>query len=185
MGESAGASRSGWIIAAALGVAIGALVAVAWLVWLGHAAQLTPRESLERRIALGAAALPAPPGPSDASQTSGYRQYAANCVACHGEPGGSRAVWAIGLDPAASDLPGGASRRDARQIFWILCHGEPGTGMPAFRAHRTDQALWDLALFTRDLPSLGPAAYANLKSTWPPAPPPSGLAPDATCFEKK
>jgi mono/diheme cytochrome c family protein len=184
MGESTGS----WIVAAILGAAAGALAVVVWFaawLWLGGKPPWTPHDSLERRIAVGAAALPAPPGPGRQSQTAGYRQYAANCVRCHGEPGVGREAWAAGLDPAPADLTVTGSRRDARQIFWILCHGEPGTGMPSFRAHRSDQELWAVALFVRDLPSLSPETYASLKSTWPPAPPPSGLEPDATCYERK
>jgi mono/diheme cytochrome c family protein len=184
MGESAGATS--WIVAAVLGAAAGALAVVVWFaawLWLGGTAPWTPHDSLERRIAVGAAALPAPPEAGDQRQTAGYRQYAANCVSCHGEPGGERESWAGGLDPAPADLTVMGTHPDARQIFWILCHGE--RGMPAFRAHRSDQDLWDLALFVRDLPSLSPETYAGLKSTWGPAPPPSGLAPDATCYEKK
>ena len=186
MGESARAPS--WIIAAGLGAVAGALAAGVWLaawLWLGGTPPWTPRDSLERRIAAGAAALPSPPESGGPTQTAGYRQYAANCVSCHGEPGVGRAAWAGGLDPAPTDFTVGRTGRDARQIFWILCHGEPGMGMPAFRAHRSDQELWNLALFVRDLPNLSPEAFAALKSTWPPAPPPSGLAPDATCYERK
>jgi len=121
-----GESRGSWIVAAVLGAAAGALAVVVWFaawLWLGGKPPWTPHDSLERRIAVGAAALPAPPGPGSQRQTAGYRQYAANCVRCHGEPGVGREAWASGLDPAPTDLPVTGSRRDARQIFWIL---EPG-----------------------------------------------------------
>ena len=188
MDESAGVSRLSWSAAAVLGFAAGILAVVVWVgawLWLGGDPLWTPKDALERRIVLGAAALPAAPSGGDFRRTSGYRQYAANCVRCHGEPGGGREAWALDMDPAPADLVAGGSRRDVRQIFWILCHGEAGTGMPSFRAHRSNDELWNLALFVHDLPSLGSDAYEGLKATWPPAPPPSGLTADASCYEKR
>jgi mono/diheme cytochrome c family protein len=182
MGESAG--KYGSISAAALGASAGALAVVLWFaawLWLGGTPPWTGRDSLERRIAVGAAALPAPPEGGPQRETAGFRQYAADCVRCHGEPGGAREAWAAGFDPAPPEFAITGTHRDVRQIFWILCHGEPG--MPSFRAHHSDQALWNLALFVHDLP--GPSAYATLKATWPPAPSSNGFADGATCYEGK
>jgi len=153
-----------------------------WL-WLGGAALPFARLAQDRAAAIGAAALPAPPEFDRRRMIIGFRQYAQACARCHGEPGGSREPWAGGLDPQPSDLtqPGAAS--NTRDVFWIICHGRKLTGMPAWRSHRSDNDIWDLALFVRALPAVTPEAYAKLRAMYGPAPETFGLTPDATCYD--
>jgi len=175
-----------WIIAGVLGVVVGGLAVIACLAawfWLGGAAPWLARLAQDRVAAVGAAALPAPPPLDRRRMIIGFRQYVAACAGCHGEPGGARQTWADGLDPRPSDLtqPGGA--RSARDIFWIVCHGRKLTGMPAWRSHRSDDDIWDIALFVRALPTVTPEDYAQLRAMYGPAPDSLGLTPDATCYD--
>ena len=175
-----------WIIAGVLGAGVGGLMVATWLagwLWLGGAALPFARLAQDRAAAIGAAALPAPPEFDRRRMIIGFRQYAQACARCHGEPGGSREPWAGGLDPQPSDLtqPGAAS--NTRDVFWIICHGRKLTGMPAWRSHRSDNDIWDLALFVRALPAVTPEAYAKLRAMYGPAPETFGLTPDATCYD--
>ncbi len=177
-----------WFLIALAGAGGGALATVLGLVvWIwasGHSPWLD-RLALERRIERGAASLPAPPDYDERRRVIGFRLYSGLCARCHSEPGGGREAWADGLDPQPPDLTAPSRLRDVRQLFWIICHGEIGAGMPAWRAHRSNDAIWDLALFVRDLPRLGPPDYQQLMATYGPTPPPLGMLPDASCFEPK
>jgi len=169
----------GWIIAGVLGAAIGGgLVFLGGWLATGTWPKLPARE-MER----GAAALPAPPPPNERRMIVGFRQYDAACIRCHSAPGEGREPWADGLDPLPRDLsqPGGAL--NTRELFWIICHGEEASGMPSWRAHRSDDEIWDLALFVHALPGLAPGRYQALRANYGPAPAPFGLTPDASCLK--
>lgn len=177
-----------WFLIALAGAGAGMLVTFLWLVvWImdGGQADWPLRLTLERRIERGAATLPEPPAYDERRRVIGFRLYSGLCVRCHSEPGGGREAWADGLEPQPPDLTQPGRERDPRQLFWIICHGEAGTGMPAWRAHRSNDAIWDLALFVHDLPRLGPPDYQQLMATYGPTPPPMAMLPDASCFEPK
>jgi mono/diheme cytochrome c family protein len=176
-----------WFLIALAGAGAGALAVFLWLVgwiWSGGHAEWLQRLALERRIERGAAALPAPPVYDERRRVIGFRLYSGLCARCHSEPGGGREAWADGLKPQPPDLTDPAHARDPRQLFWIICHGEDGTGMPAWKAHRSNDAIWDLALFVHNLPRLGPPDYQQLMATYGPTPPPLGMLPDASCLER-
>jgi mono/diheme cytochrome c family protein len=177
-----------WFLIALAGAGAGVLATVLWLiVWIGAGGQVDwpLRLALERKIERGAASLPAPPVYDERRRVIGFRLYSGLCARCHSEPAGGREMWADTLVPQPPDLTQPGRNRDVRQLFWIICHGEARTGMPAWRAHRSDDAIWDLAFFVKNLPRLGPPDYQQMMATYTPAPPPLGMTPDADCFEKK
>ncbi len=176
-----------WFLIALAGAGAGMLAVFLWLVvwiWAGGHADWPLRLALERRIERGAASLPATPAYDQRRRVIGFRLYSGLCARCHSEPGGGREMWADTLEPPPPDLTQTGRVRDARQLFWIICHGETGTGMPAWRGHRSNDAIWDLALFVEDLPKLGPPDYQQMMATYGPSPEPLGMTPDASCFEK-
>jgi mono/diheme cytochrome c family protein len=46
---------------------------------------------------------------------------------------------------------------DDGEIYWKLYHGIRMTGMPAFRSALTENELWQIALFLKNMNSLPPA----------------------------
>jgi mono/diheme cytochrome c family protein len=176
-----------WFLIALAGAGAGMLAAFLWLVvwiWAGRGADWPLRLALERRIERGSASLPAAPAYDERRRVIGFRLYSGLCARCHSEPGGGRETWADSLEPPPTDLTQPGRVRDTRQLFWIICHGEAGTGMPAWRGHRSNDAIWDVALFVQDLPRLGPPDYQQMMATYGPTPEPLGMTPDASCFEK-
>jgi mono/diheme cytochrome c family protein len=167
------------------------VVALAWF-WLGgfdprasSPSRLAPMAldiALKARMRTAAGQLGPPPAPNDRRTVLGYRQYDAECAACHGAPDAPRALWAKSMNPPPPDLTETPTHLDPKALFWLICHGVKMTAMPAFGAQRTDDEIWDLVLFVRALPVMKPEDYQRLRATYGPAPKPFALTPDAACL---
>jgi putative copper resistance protein D len=70
--------------------------------------------------------------------------YRAQCADCHGPTGAG--------GPGVGDLRGPAiARRHAGELFWLVTHGAPARGMPAFEGRLTETQRWDVINFIRAL----------------------------------
>jgi mono/diheme cytochrome c family protein len=189
--------RPGWIFlfGGMVGAVLAALVMIVggW-VWLAgldaSAARPAPaglswplRAALERRLEREASGPPAPPAPSDRRTVLGFRQYDGACAACHGTPLEARAVWAKAMKPAPADLTEGPSKRSLRELYWLICRGETLSGMPAFGDKRSDDDIWNLALFVAALPDIKAERYQRMRAYFGPAPKPFDLTPNAHCLK--
>jgi mono/diheme cytochrome c family protein len=187
------------ILAGLAGAAMLAAVLVmgglAWL-WLGgvDAGAASPesglaagalRMALHRQLESAEAAAGSPPPPTSKSLIFGFRQYDAECAACHGTPDEPRASWARSMNPAAPDLTETPTRLSVKQLFWLICDGVRMTGMPAFGVQHTDRQISDLTLFVRALPTMKAQDYQSLRATYGPAPKPFSLTPNAACLTAK
>jgi mono/diheme cytochrome c family protein len=167
------------------------VVLAGWL-WFGgadsapgrFAAQALARARLAELHAR-AAALPAPPTADAKRLVLGFRDYDGHCVACHGAPGVSREDFAHAMDPQPRALADAPPALAPREAFWVVCHGLPMSGMPAWGAHRTDDQVWNIVLFARTLPAMSPQAYQGMRQTYGPAPEPLSMTPDAACLQSK
>jgi len=75
------------------------------------------------------------------SIASGMTVYRDHCASCHG---------ATGADVARADLRSApTSWRHAGEIFWLVTHGAPGRGMPAFERELPEARRWDVINFIR------------------------------------
>jgi mono/diheme cytochrome c family protein len=95
--------------------------------------------------------------PSDpASVAHGREAYRANCLVCHGVPGGAQSAIAAGLNPPVPDLaePETQQRSDG-ELFLLLSGGVRLTGMPGFEKSLPEETRWQLVAFLRALPKLG------------------------------
>ena len=84
------------------------------------------------------------------SIASGMAVYAEHCASCHGTDGAGLA----GADLRSPSI----ARRHAGEIFWLVGHGIPERGMPAFESRLAERARWDVINFVR---ALGAAAAAT------------------------
>jgi mono/diheme cytochrome c family protein len=178
-------------VGAALMAAVLVIIALAWL-WLGgfdprassqsHLAPLALDIAVKQRMEAGAARVGPPPAPDVRRLVLGYRQYDAECAACHGTPDASPAPWAKSMSPQPPDLSETSTHLSPKALFWLICHGVKMTGMPAFGVQRTDDKIWDLALFVRTLPTMKAQDYERLRATYGPAPKAFSLTPDAVCL---
>jgi mono/diheme cytochrome c family protein len=96
--------------------------------------------------------------------SAGFRDYDEMCVICHGAPGRPDSELAQGLMPPAPDLARAAKEWSDAELFWITQNGIKMTGMPAWGHTHSDEELWALVAFVRELPGLSPEQYANLRA---------------------
>ena len=143
------------------------------------------RVALNRQLELAEAAPRSPLAPTSKSLIFGFRQYDAECAACHGTPDEPRALWARSMNPPPPDLTETPTRLTAKQLFWLICHGVKMTGMPPFGVQHTDREISDLTLFVRALPNMKAQDYQSLRATYGPAPKPFSLTPNAACLTAK
>jgi len=140
---------------------------------------------LVRTVQARSADVAAPPTLGPERIIAGFRQYNAECVRCHGAPGVARDTWADWMNPSPPYLMDASQHFDARQLFWLVCHGAKMTGMPAWGSHRTDNDIWDLVAFLRALPYVPPSGYAALRRAYAGPDPAGGAArPDAHCLSQ-
>ncbi|HEY1904431.1 MAG TPA: c-type cytochrome [Myxococcaceae bacterium] len=95
--------------------------------------------------------------PSDpASVARGREAYRANCLVCHGVPGGAQSAIAAGLNPPVPDLgEPETQRRSDGELFFLVSGGVRLTGMPGFEKSLPEETRWQLVGFLRALPKLG------------------------------
>ena len=82
-----------------------------------------------------------------ASIAAGMATYREHCAACHGAAGGGDGTSI--LRPLADLRSPPASRRHAGELFWLVSHGVPARGMPAFAGRLAERRRWDVINFIR------------------------------------
>lgn len=73
------------------------------------------------------------------------------CFNCHGKNGAGDGVAAMGLDPPPRNFRhhGFWRHRTEGEIFWVIKHGSPGTGMVGFGGVLTDEEIWSIIQYER------------------------------------
>jgi cytochrome c553 len=92
-----------------------------------------------------------------AAKAAGH--YEMMCRTCHGAPGKKPEPWQ--LYPPAPDLADAlrVTRWSDSEVFWITKNGIKDTGMSAFGGSHSDEDLWALTAFIRQLETITPAEY--------------------------
>jgi mono/diheme cytochrome c family protein len=114
------------------------------------------RESIERQ----ARSVELPRSDEATSVERGRTLYAAHCAQCHGAPGVPPRPFALGLTPLPKHLAPIARERSAAELYWVIRNGLKMTGMPAWAFRLSEQDLWAVTAFVRQLPFLSPEEYA-------------------------
>jgi mono/diheme cytochrome c family protein len=92
---------------------------------------------------------------NDKNLTEGIRLYAANCAVCHGASDAKASAIALGLYQKAPQLAKyGVGDDEEGEIYWVLFHGIRMTGMPAFRESLSEEEIWKIVLFLKNMDSL-------------------------------
>lgn len=97
----------------------------------------------------------------------GALEFAEMCAPCHGAPGKERGEIGMGLNPLPPDLVEVGPGWSSAEIFWIVKNGIKMTGMPAFGPTHSDDILWSIVAFVRQLPHVTPEDYKKLENTPP------------------
>ena len=100
--------------------------------------------------------------------SSGFQQYEADCMMCHGGPGVSRARWVRGLTPTPPYLLNAAYHWTPAQLDYILEHGVKMSAMPSWGETRTHAQIWSIVAFLEALPNISPEAFKRMQATWAP-----------------
>jgi mono/diheme cytochrome c family protein/ketosteroid isomerase-like protein len=112
----------------------------------------------ERSIEARSADISAPDLTSAELIRSGAGNYDAMCTGCHLAPGMNESELSKGLYPAPPNLSK-APIDDPAEAFWVIKHGIKASGMPAWGKSMTDEYLWGMVAFLRQLPELDPEEY--------------------------
>ena len=124
--------------------------APAWEKWFA-------RLALDAAIARNAPKTDSPLPPTDRNLMKGLRLYGENCLVCHGGPDARSSKIALGLYQKAPQLARyGVEDDEDGEVYWVVAHGIRMTGMPAFRETLTEDELWSLVLFLKNMDSLPP-----------------------------
>ncbi|MBW0152372.1 MAG: cytochrome c [Phenylobacterium sp.] len=119
----------------------------------------------DRSIAVRSGDIKPPADLGDPKRVAqGAALYAEMCSGCHLAPGMEKTEISQGLYPPAPELSRGVPHSVAEQ-FWIIKHGVKMTAMPAWGRTHSDELIWDMVAFVRQLPKMTPAQYqAAVKS---------------------
>jgi len=118
---------------------------------------------VDRSVAVRAPGEQNPHAKDAAVIADGLHHYREMCVQCHGAPGMKTAEFAAGLNPPAPDLADEAQEWTDGQLFWIVKHGIRMTGMPAFGSTHSDDDVWKIVAFVRQLDQLTPDQESELE----------------------
>jgi len=97
---------------------------------------------------------------------AGAGLYNEMCTGCHLGPGVERSELSQGLYPSAPELARGDDLTAAQQ-FWVIKHGVKLTAMPAWGKTHSDELIWDVVAFVRQLPKLSPEQYKAVVASAP------------------
>lgn len=89
----------------------------------------------------------------------GFDHYKEMCVGCHGAPGVKRSEVAKGLYPEPPKLADEVDEISSEELYWITKNGIKMTGMPAFGPTHSEDELWAIVAFLRQLPEMTPEEY--------------------------
>ncbi len=101
--------------------------------------------------------VPPPPADRQASIKEGERIFGTECGACHGNNGHNPTDAGRWMYPRAADITSHDSQSYSdREVFWIVKNGIRLSGMPAFGEVESDEHIWDLVFYVRNLPKTVP-----------------------------
>lgn len=84
--------------------------------------------------------------------------YQEMCTGCHLGPGVEKSELSQGLYPPAPELARGDDLSPAEQ-FWTIKHGVKLSAMPAWGKTHSDELIWDMVAFIRQLPRMSAQQY--------------------------
>ena len=117
------------------------------------------QELRDRSVASGARNIHPPANLNSAQRVAaGAGLYAEMCTGCHLGPGVEKSEMSQGLYPQAPELARGTDLSPAEQ-FWTIKHGVKLTAMPAWGKTHSDELIWDMVAFLRQLPKMSPEQY--------------------------
>lgn len=111
---------------------------------------LVPADKLPEARALTS---PLPRSPETVSQGKAIYAGKGGCFRCHGKEGDGNGPLAARLDPSPRDFQDQEfwGHRTDGEIFWLIKHGSPDTGLAGYGDQLTDREIWALVQYLRSL----------------------------------
>lgn len=100
---------------------------------------------------------------TDANLIEGMKLYAMNCAVCHGGLDRKRNVMGGAFYPPAPQIIVRGLNDPEWQIFFVIKHGVRLTGMPAWGKVMSDDSLWKITAFVKNVDQLPPAVEQQRK----------------------
>lgn len=97
---------------------------------------------------------------------AGAGLYQEMCTGCHLGPGLERTEISQGLYPSAPELARGDDLSPAEQ-FWVIKHGVKLSAMPAWGKTHSDDLIWDMVAFVRQMPKMNADQYQAILASAP------------------
>lgn len=92
---------------------------------------------------------------------SGFKNFNAMCVTCHGAPGLAASEISKGLYPAAPDLAEAARGWTSAELYVIIKNGIKMSGMPAWEQSHSGDEIWALVAFLKVFPTMPANEYRD------------------------
>ena len=155
-----------WGVVATLVVAVAAIAVVVKFGLVPATADVPPpamerlmaHTSLDATIARDAPQPPYPFASSDASIIAGAKLYTQHCAMCHGSSDGNRTTLAKGLYIRPPQFAKhGVDDDPEGETYWKLEHGIRFTAMPSYKSTLSEEQIWQLTYFLKNLPDHLPA----------------------------
>lgn len=113
----------------------------------------------EQSIRFHATGITAPSLDDQSMIKTGFKHYKEMCVGCHGAPGVKPSEIGKGLYPEPPELADEIEEMSSEELYWITKNGIKMTGMPAFGPTHSEEELWSIVTFLKQLPDLSPEEY--------------------------
>jgi len=117
---------------------------------MGHDA-MRPRVPAEHLAEARQLTSPLPDSPETIERGKALYAGKGTCINCHGLEGAGNGPAAAQLNPSPRNFQhrGFWRHRTEGEIFWVVKHGSPGTGMIGFGGQLTDEEIWALIHYAR------------------------------------
>jgi mono/diheme cytochrome c family protein len=107
--------------------------------------------------------LKSPIPSSNEALIAGGKLYLNDCVGCHGAPGKPPSDFGATFYPPAPQLARDGTSYSEPEIYWVAKHGIRRTGMSEQGSSYSDEHLWQLAAFIRQITALPPQVRSALE----------------------
>jgi mono/diheme cytochrome c family protein len=112
---------------------------------------MAPRVPADQIQQARALTSPWPESPEIIEKGKALYEGKGSCVTCHGTTGRGDGPGGAGLDPSPRNFHhhGFWRHRTDGEIFWVIKHGSPGTGMIGFGSMLSDEEMWSIIQYER------------------------------------
>ena len=120
--------------------------------WAADRHMMAPRVPADQMEQARALTSPLPESADIVEKGKALYEGKGTCVTCHGTTGRGDGPGAAGLDPSPRNFHhhGFWRHRTEGEVFGVIKHGSPGTGMIGFGSMLSDEEIWTIIEYERN-----------------------------------